>query len=1495
MTEAGRITAIIDGDISALTSKLAQAKSQAVSSVSGIESEMRGKVGAGISGALSGGDYSKAGKQIGGSLIDGITSSFGPLGGAAGEIATALGPTGIVATAAVAGAAIIASSASSAAMEWEAGMSQISKTTGIAKGSEGFEDLSGQLKDLTATMPTTVGEIQGVASAAGSLGIAQQYIAGFTQVALQMGSAFDIPAEQASVSVGKILGQTKAIPDALKNSLGQVDASAFAQHFGSAVDFVGNSLNATEADVLDFATRVQGSLSGLGANVYETAGWGGVLSSVFPSAERAAGSFDSLLTQLTTNTDSQTAASNLLGVSVEDFMQSMTTDPSSTLLNIGKALEGLPSDKLMEVSKQLGGAYGMDVLTKMVGHTDEWKDSIDRTVEAGQKGESIGQSFAAGADTADAQIQVLKNSVGMMLTDIGGPLNSAIAPLIGALAGSFNSVRKIGENLWGPFTAAISPATTAVSLLASGVGGLMGMQLDGLVAASEAINTGFEIGSTFVGAFVEELEKVVTGSSAFQALSSAAQGFYTTLSGIGTGISDIVGKITSGLGEAIPTALSGAGQAVGSLLDQAGLGGISDTAGEVNSFLGAVYDNAAEKLGWGVEDGTKKGMEAGSEAAKGKVGDAVEEAVTVGVNDGFDKAKDALKKAGISDELAGYMAAFGMSDADALAAINRQSNQVKDTVIDTNVALQGQEYIIRNIATTQGSYYKLLSSSGAYIGGTGLMNVGALNSFNPTNWALSLLPKQSAILDSYLTFSKNIEGEIHDAGKYISQTYLDGMNFDTATIADSIYNLKMLEFYDPEEAKAQGVDAATDYMTSLIQAVSEYDAAKAEYIAEPNDAEMKAKFEASLAKLDGIAKANPLKLKVDMDSVEVDFEVWLQEHGDLFVAQWENTKVMPIREQQFQRQQWELEAEKSNPNALKYLQLIDKAITSDEPGMVSGLYVYTAALLNAAPEIANTAWLTQELGSAQSELSQHVVNVNGTWIALDENGKKLGETYLDTTIAAKGANGGLIELQAKAIATANAMAEAARAAGSLDSVFGNYALSLRSNATQSAQYDYLGSGGRTSWNNVFGNYTSQFSLPKFAEGAHVTGPTVALVGESGPETVIPDKYLQSGGYSTGFYPATQKTPAANYWNALYDNSGTCVAFAEPDPSLKFTPPGSVPSTNYVGVYNANGDPVAFAEVSGQTFSGVASGISASKTVSIDSSPSGALVTGLSKNGYVVSYDPRTDTCDGIPFNAPDPSLKTTDPFYLGLTKNSPAYKSVEEDGWGGAVAQALTPELAAMQEQYQQQIQESQRTAQATQQTATNTRDVVSGINSLGSAISGALVSSGSGYGNGYTYTTDNGVWGSGSRYGSFFGDSWISGGAAGVGAGWDREPSWGGEAASAWTRSQGGYTSGSGSFTAGNGGYQLPAIFRARGGLIDKGPELAIVGEAGTEMILPPHVTQAVLDMTARGGGAAPNITVNYAPVIQGAGLSAEELAAVLEKDRAALIVEIAEASRGF
>ena len=881
--QVGSAFATIGLDASALNSGLNVAKASFSSAVDSMQTN------------LTKGSWNKVGGTIGNDLVSGITAPLGSLSGVASSVVTAIGPVGIVAAGAVAGAAVIGAAASKAAMEWDAGMSKISKTTGIEKGTGGFENLNSDLKDLYATMPTTVSEIQNVASSAGSLGIAKSEIAGFTQVALQMGSAFDIPAEQAAVSVGKIKSQLKSYSDEVKDASGAVNDSKFAQHFGSAVDFAGNELNATESEVLDFSTRTAGAFSNLGGNMYELAGWGGELASVFSSSELASGSFNAALNQLMGTTkgseNARAKAGELLGVTPEEFQELMTNDPTDTLLNIGKAMEGLSDTERFQAAGILGGGYGDDFFQKMVGKTEEWRGKIDEVVAAGEKGESIGTSYAAGADNAKSALQMLKNSVGAVLTDIGGPINAAITPVITAAASGLNKIRTIGENLWGPFTTAISPATAAVGLLAEGVGAVGGISLDVLVGASEAINEGFQVGSAFVSAFGEELADIVTSSSTFQTLSGYVDQVGTAFDNLATGAGEVFDKIVSGLSSAIPTAISGAASAVGTLFDKAGLGGITDAASSVGSFLGDVYDNAAEKLGWSVEKGTEEGMEAGAEKAKPKISSPVAEAVRIGVNDGFDAAKDALKNLGVSEELAGQMAAFGYTETQALAAINAQTSSPFSgyggafgrgiggsgtrvtTVNGVEVGLQFQNDKKQTRATlfidgqeVAGPVYgndpdemlrQLFSEPGlAYNQGNVLDLTGK------TGEAAIWRERAKIVVDSYYDFSEDLTNEIEEAGIEIGEAFASGMVPDADQIDSRLDAIRRLKLYDPEEYERQGAEAAEDYLISLQSALDAYEAAKIAYVAEPNENTL-SDFEKTFDQLQGLADNNPLKLKIE--------------------------------------------------------------------------------------------------------------------------------------------------------------------------------------------------------------------------------------------------------------------------------------------------------------------------------------------------------------------------------------------------------------------------------------------------------------------------------------------------------------------------------------------------------------------------------------------------------------------------------------------------------
>lgn len=592
MVEVGRVTALIDGDISSLNSALNLAKRNATDAVSGIERGVKGQIGSGLTNAV---DWAGLGKNTARDYISGLTAGLGPIGTALDGVATALGPTGMIATAAIAGSAVVIKAAWDASSAWEMGLSQISKTTGIEKGTWEFDKLNEDLKDLYSTMPTTATEIQNVAKAAGSLGIESNSIAGFTQVALEMGSAFDISAEKAAVSVGKVQSQLKALPEGIS------DSAEFARNFGSAVDYAGNSMNATEEEVLDFSTRTAGALSLLGGTAYEIAGWGGATASVFSSSQLAAGSFNAALTQLTGTTKgsvtAQEEAAKLLGITSEEFVHLMSTDPTDTILRLGNALESLDPSEATKTAGILGGGYGDDFFKKMIGHTDEWRGKIEEVVEAGEKGESIGRSFESGSDNAKSAIQELKNSVNAILIDIGGPIGDAFTPIIRGVTDGLNDIREIGENLWGPFTTAIGPMTDSLGTVVGLVGTLAGYQLDGLVLASQTINTAFETGSAYATAFQEEIGKIISNTTAFQTTTDTIEDVTTAIGDLGDGAAEVFSKVVDGFTNAIPTAITGTAGAIGTLLDKAGLGGVADMADGIVGFFQEVDKNAAEKLG----------------------------------------------------------------------------------------------------------------------------------------------------------------------------------------------------------------------------------------------------------------------------------------------------------------------------------------------------------------------------------------------------------------------------------------------------------------------------------------------------------------------------------------------------------------------------------------------------------------------------------------------------------------------------------------------------------------------------------------------------------------------------------------------------------------------------------------------------------------------------------------------------------------------------------
>jgi phage-related protein len=136
--------------------------------------------------------------------------------------------------------------------------------------------------------------------------------------------------------------------------------------------------------------------------------------------------------------------------------------------------------------------------------------------------------------------------------------------------------------------------TTSVSLIADGIGTMAGIQLDGLVLASQTINTAFETGSAYVEAFREEIGEIAANTTAFKTVSDRVDGITSAISDLKDKALEVFDTVVDGFAEAIPTAISGTASAIGGLLDKAGLGGVTDAVGGIVSFFQEVDKNAAE-------------------------------------------------------------------------------------------------------------------------------------------------------------------------------------------------------------------------------------------------------------------------------------------------------------------------------------------------------------------------------------------------------------------------------------------------------------------------------------------------------------------------------------------------------------------------------------------------------------------------------------------------------------------------------------------------------------------------------------------------------------------------------------------------------------------------------------------------------------------------------------------------------------------------------------
>lgn len=340
--------------------------------------------------------------------------------------------TEIVASAA--SVAIIAAPIKSA-IDFESSMADVKKVVDFKDDNE-IKGFSNEILKMSQVIPMTADGLTQVAAAGGQMGLAKDELLKFTEMAAKTAVAFDITAESAGDTIGKI-----------KNIL-----SLSLDETGEMMDVINHLSNnnaAKASEIVEVMKRIAGIGKQVGLAKEQTAALASTFISLGKAPETAATASEALLKKLnnlSSLSEDKQKAFEETGLSVNKFAKAMKTDAQGAVLQFLEAMSKVePQRRGALLTTIMGTNYDSDIATLISG-MDVYKKSLD---EVSSKEKFLGSNekeFQARSNTVANKIQLMKNTLNSLSISIGNVFLPYISTAIEYLAGFMKKITEFAQN-----------------------------------------------------------------------------------------------------------------------------------------------------------------------------------------------------------------------------------------------------------------------------------------------------------------------------------------------------------------------------------------------------------------------------------------------------------------------------------------------------------------------------------------------------------------------------------------------------------------------------------------------------------------------------------------------------------------------------------------------------------------------------------------------------------------------------------------------------------------------------------------------------------------------------------------------------------------------------------------------------------------------------------------------------------------------------------------
>ncbi|WP_304333733.1 phage tail tape measure protein [Conchiformibius steedae] len=343
-------------------------------------------------------------------------------GASFGEIAAEIGN--------LAGSATAIKAVTQEAIEFESAMAGVKKVTDA--NAQQLAKLSDKLKDMAGELGILPAELAKIATAGGQMGIAFDRLPEFTKMAAQMANAFGITSDQAGEAAAKISNVYQLSIDQMRE-------------LGDAINVLGNTTAAKEAEITEVLLRIGGNAKQFGLLKEEAAALSAALISLGKTPETAGTAINAMLTKL------QTAqvqgkefkdALNSIGLSADAMAAQIRANPQAALTGFLKQLEKVDQQSRAIVLAKLFGAEYSDDLALLTGSLKTYEKALATATDKGKNFGAMQKEASAALATTEGKMKQAKAELSAAAIELGNallPVVQSAAAVVGNIADSVSA------------------------------------------------------------------------------------------------------------------------------------------------------------------------------------------------------------------------------------------------------------------------------------------------------------------------------------------------------------------------------------------------------------------------------------------------------------------------------------------------------------------------------------------------------------------------------------------------------------------------------------------------------------------------------------------------------------------------------------------------------------------------------------------------------------------------------------------------------------------------------------------------------------------------------------------------------------------------------------------------------------------------------------------------------------------------------------------------